>query len=499
MPARERPRSLSFIVLGTTAVVLLSFGDSAIPGAAGNPLLRAANPVAAAAHNADFGLPAGYTLPAAAATTPTLGTDVTTSAASPALLPAGSSVAMSPTLLTPPSMASSAAFLAGGAPAVAPATGKEVALPLPAVENGPVPAIAADAYRRAAASVTCGLQWSLLAGIGKIESDHGRHAGSSINTYGQTVPPIYGPPTYLAGARAEGPMQFMPTTWAQWASDGNADGKTDPQNIYDETVAAARYLCAAGGDLSTPVGVRRAVFAYNHLDSYVADVLAYAAAYAGGAPESSVSLIPITYPAHSSSASAPSRVDAGAFAAGRTTPAVSTPAMSSTPAILSTPATSSTLAASSAPAAAAKSDQAGTTSAATVASPSSSRSTPSIRVTGPRSTAPTTKTVPVRTTTTPRAPASTTPVLTTPASTTAGTASPSTCPTPTVPSSTPPGSGVIVPTTPSSTPTTVSTSQTTTVASTPASTLCAPSTTTSPTTTPPSSSRGPRSGETPSN
>ena len=54
-------------------------------------------------------------------------------------------------------------------------------------------------------------------------------------------------------ARAMGPMQFLPGTWARYASDGDGDGKADPQNLFDATLAAARYLCSGGLNLRDPV------------------------------------------------------------------------------------------------------------------------------------------------------------------------------------------------------------------------------------------------------
>ena len=79
--------------------------------------------------------------------------------------------------------------------------------------------------------------------------------------------------------RAVGPMQFIPSTWERYAADGNRDGIADPQNLYDAARAAATYLCAAGGDLSTDAGRRRAIYAYNHSDAYVAKVLGFTQEY----------------------------------------------------------------------------------------------------------------------------------------------------------------------------------------------------------------------------
>ena len=72
--------------------------------------------------------------------------------------------------------------------------------------------------------------------------------------------------------RAVGPMQFIPTTWRLYDADGNNDGVTDPQNIYDAALASARYLCDAPGSMLTPVGEQRAYFAYNHDIDYSHDV-----------------------------------------------------------------------------------------------------------------------------------------------------------------------------------------------------------------------------------
>jgi murein DD-endopeptidase MepM/ murein hydrolase activator NlpD len=74
-------------------------------------------------------------------------------------------------------------------------------------------------------------------------------------------------------------MQFMPDTWARWGMDADGDGIADPWNATDAIYSAARYLAAAGG----ADDLRRAVFAYNHADWYVDQVLSLAQTYAGGA------------------------------------------------------------------------------------------------------------------------------------------------------------------------------------------------------------------------
>jgi murein DD-endopeptidase MepM/ murein hydrolase activator NlpD len=73
-------------------------------------------------------------------------------------------------------------------------------------------------------------------------------------------------------------MQFMPATWRGYGTDANGDGLADPWNAEDAIYSAARYLAASGA----PTDLRRAVFAYNHADWYVEDVLNLAAVYEAG-------------------------------------------------------------------------------------------------------------------------------------------------------------------------------------------------------------------------
>jgi membrane-bound lytic murein transglycosylase B len=168
-----------------------------------------------------------------------------------------------------------------------------------------IPAVALNAYRLAATRIDhalpgCGLHWSLVAAIGRVESDHGQFGGAALQQDGTSSPNIIGPALNGAGFayvhdtdhgqldgdtvydRAVGPMQFIPSTWSGYALDGNGDGTASPFDINDASLAAAHYLCVAGGDLRTPAGQRRAVLAYNHSDAYLAEVLALARNYATG-------------------------------------------------------------------------------------------------------------------------------------------------------------------------------------------------------------------------
>jgi soluble lytic murein transglycosylase-like protein len=98
-----------------------------------------------------------------------------------------------------------------------------------------------------------GCRGRLLAAVGQVESGHGRNPGPS-------------------SAGAEGPMQFMPATFAAYGVDGDGDGTADPWDIRDAAPSAAHYLCRSGGG-DGPDGVRRALFAYNHAQWYVDLVL----------------------------------------------------------------------------------------------------------------------------------------------------------------------------------------------------------------------------------
>jgi membrane-bound lytic murein transglycosylase B len=166
-----------------------------------------------------------------------------------------------------------------------------------------IPAMALTAYQNAErmmgmAQPSCGISWNLLAGIGRIESLHANNGATDAR--GTAVRPIYGPtldgtlpgnevivqstapnglPTY---ARAIGPMQFLPGTWARYASDGDGDGKADPQNLFDSSLAAARYLCSGGLNLRDQSQVLSSILRYNNSMPYARNVMGWAAAYATG-------------------------------------------------------------------------------------------------------------------------------------------------------------------------------------------------------------------------
>ena len=177
-----------------------------------------------------------------------------------------------------------------------------------------IPTVALNAYRNAEAMMAtaapnCGMSWNLLAGIGRIESMHANGGATDVN--GTAVKPILGPALdgTLPGneiivqsrsndrvtyARAMGPMQFLPGTWSRYASDGNGDGKSEVQNLFDATLAAARYLCSGGLSMTDQSQVMSAILRYNNSVAYARNVLGWAAAYATGVVP--VNLPPITGP-----------------------------------------------------------------------------------------------------------------------------------------------------------------------------------------------------------
>ncbi|MFE7777337.1 lytic transglycosylase domain-containing protein [Streptomyces sp. NPDC057445] len=169
-----------------------------------------------------------------------------------------------------------------------------------------IPATVLDAYKRAHTSLAasdpaCRLPWQLLAAIGKVESGQAR--GGRVDGNGTTTSPILGPVLNGVGFaditdtdngaydgdathdRAVGPMQFIPSTWEGWGQDANGDGRKDPNNIYDAALAAGKYLCADGRDLSQQADMDRAVLSYNRSQEYLRTVLSWFEYYSRGSHE----------------------------------------------------------------------------------------------------------------------------------------------------------------------------------------------------------------------
>jgi murein DD-endopeptidase MepM/ murein hydrolase activator NlpD len=128
------------------------------------------------------------------------------------------------------------------------------------IESFRIPPFLLPIYQ--AAGTAYGIPWQVLAAINEVETDYGRDLG-------------------VSSAGAEGWMQFLPATWAQYGLDANGDGYKDPYNPADAIFAAARYLRAAGGNRS----VKAAVYSYNHSQAYVDSVLLRAQLLGGTPPE----------------------------------------------------------------------------------------------------------------------------------------------------------------------------------------------------------------------
>ena len=199
---------------------------------------------------------------------------------------------------------------------------KNIADVISGASSTAIPGAALAAYQRAATVIdeadrSCHLDWSVIAAIGRVESDDGRVDGNRLTPAGIATPGVFGPALTGRGGtariadtdggrydgdarfdRAVGPMQFIPSTWSLVGVDADGDGKRDPQDINDAALATAVYLCSGSGDLATRAGQRAAVFRYNHRWSYVATVLAIAAAYRAGdfSPETAISTLRLAAP-----------------------------------------------------------------------------------------------------------------------------------------------------------------------------------------------------------
>ena len=189
------------------------------------------------------------------------------------------------------------------APAVPAGTAQQV---VATASASGIPTAALAAYQRAetvinAADPTCNVPWQLIAAIGRVESDHGRTNGNTLNDAGIATPGIYGialdgthgtavirdtdAGQYDADAtydRAVGPMQFIPSTWSVVGVDADGDAKRNPQDINDAALATAVYLCSGDGSLDNLTGQESAVYRYNHSSSYVDLVLGIMNSYLAG-------------------------------------------------------------------------------------------------------------------------------------------------------------------------------------------------------------------------
>lgn len=240
-------------------------------------------------------------------------------------LAASSPVAMAVPAALPDVPEPAAAPAASSAPAPAGESGRTVTVPIqiPAQatpRNAPqlayaawatrlsrvtgIPVRALEAYANAhavlaASRPSCHLTWVTLAGIAAVESQHGTIGGRALLPDGRPSSPIIGIPLNGAnGTRAiaatdgglltgdkiwehaVGPFQFIPSAWAIWRADAHGDGMTDPQNIDNAALAAAKYLCADNHNLASGEDWLRAILSYNNSLDYAKAVYGFAQAYA---------------------------------------------------------------------------------------------------------------------------------------------------------------------------------------------------------------------------
>ena len=227
----------------------------------------------------------------ARATTPKPGL---TAADIPALQVAAANVA--------PGSAVPVSLTAADVPRAAPTSLDEWAGRVTGVTGIPVPALRAYGNAELAMRATephCRLSWATLAGIGRVESDHGDFGGAHLLANGEESRPVVGVPLDGTGGvrdipdsdhgrydgdptfdHAVGPLQFLPSTWATYGADAMGTGRPDPENVNDAALAAAQYLCVGGRDMGTPAGWWAGVLSYNDSGQYGQKVFGMADTYA---------------------------------------------------------------------------------------------------------------------------------------------------------------------------------------------------------------------------
>jgi len=149
---------------------------------------------------------------------------------------------------------SGAPTAANPATTIAPFGPAPIGVPNFVIDSFEIPPFLLPIYQ--ACGTEYGIPWEVLAAINKIETAF----GTNLN---------------VSSAGAMGWMQFIPSSWTTYGVDANGDGRKDPYNPVDAICAAANYLQASGGQDN----LYEAIFAYNHADWYVEEVLLYARTY----------------------------------------------------------------------------------------------------------------------------------------------------------------------------------------------------------------------------
>ena len=174
-------------------------------------------------------------------------------------------------------------FAAGPGPGCGTTNGVVTAAVQPAPSKAAGNSIPADYLQLfQQAGHTYGVPWTILAGISKVESDDGRstlpgvHSGA--NAFGAAGPMQIGIGGAAGNTWGGAPVHPTGEQVPGVATDGNSDGIASVYQPADAIDGAAKYL-VEHGVLTNPSG---AIFAYNHLTSYVQAVLGWAGVYAGG-------------------------------------------------------------------------------------------------------------------------------------------------------------------------------------------------------------------------
>jgi len=141
-----------------------------------------------------------------------------------------------------------------------------------------LPGAAFSAYRRASSMLQeadghCEVPAALLAGIGRIMSNHGRAEGSQLQTGGLTSDRLVGlagsPTADVDGGQIDlspvtdsrvGPLQVLPAQWLEFLPVGAIE--SSPDWIYSSAIVTGRVLCSAGKELKSNEGIHRAVNAF---------------------------------------------------------------------------------------------------------------------------------------------------------------------------------------------------------------------------------------------
>jgi peptidoglycan DL-endopeptidase CwlO len=173
-----------------------------------------------------------------------------------------------------------AAFLGAGAGILGQAASACQAQPAPSAAAATIPAAYLAGYQQAGTQY--GIPWTVLAGIGEAESDQGRSHAPGVHS-GQNPAGAAGPMQFGIGGLAGNTWGGAPIhpAWQHtggYGIDGDHNGIVDVYDPGDAIPSAAYFLTAHGA----PANIPAALFAWNHSDGYVTDVLAWSARYAAG-------------------------------------------------------------------------------------------------------------------------------------------------------------------------------------------------------------------------